>query len=76
MSVYQEGHIECPFCVGQDTTCIHCESYVKEVNNIKLLFRSSNLKKKYIDKYCKVNGGKGCKHYRIMSHLYDSGVLK
>jgi hypothetical protein len=76
MSTYQEGHIECPFYSSQDNYCIFCESYIKAVKHNKLSFNRPELKKKYIDKYCKVNGGKGCMHNKIMSYLYDSGVLE
>lgn len=76
MSTYQEGHIECPFYLHQDAYCVFCESYIKEVRSLKMSFKNSDLKKKYIDKYCKVDGGKGCMHNKIMTYLYDSGVLE
>jgi hypothetical protein len=76
MPTYQEGNIECPFYVSQDNGCIYCESYIREVRSNKLLFKTPNLKKKYIDTYCTVNGGKGCMHYKIMSYLYATGVME
>lgn len=76
MSTYQEGHIECPFYLNQDNYCICCEGYIKEVKKNKLSFNRPELKKKYIDKYCKVDGGRGCLHHKVMSYLYDAGVIK
>lgn len=76
MPTYQEGNIECPFYICQDNNCIYCESYVKEVRRNNLTFRSSDVKKKYINTYCVVNGGKGCVHYKILNYLYETGVLK
>jgi hypothetical protein len=76
MPTYQEGNIECPFYMMQDKNSIFCESSIKEVRRNNLTFRNANLKKEYIDKYCVVNGGRGCIHYKIMSYLYDTGVLK
>lgn len=76
MPTYQEGNIECPFYVSQDSNCIFCESHIKEVRSNKLLFKNPNYKKRYIDQYCVVDGGRGCIHYKIMSYLYDTGVFK
>jgi hypothetical protein len=76
MPTYQEGNIECPFYLGQENCSIKCEGHIKEMLNNKLIFKNAEQKKKYIDTYCVVDGGRRCVHYRLMSSLYDRGVLK
>ena len=69
-----DAHIECPFFIKQDKNYITCESYIPKAEN-KLYFKRLDEQRKYIAKVCSCNQGKECLHYRIMSTLYERGVL-
>ncbi|MBO5963030.1 MAG: hypothetical protein J6P97_00955 [Bacteroidales bacterium] len=77
MSISLDANAECPFFLSQDDRNITCESYI-EGNNVKnkVAFRRTGDKQKHFDEVCCCNGGKSCRHYQIMSYLYESGVLK
>jgi hypothetical protein len=76
VATFQEGNIECPFYLNQEQFCIICEGYIKEARSNKLTFKNMENKKKYIEKYCTVDGGRQCRHHKIMATLYDRGVLR
>ena len=67
--------IECPFFVFQEKNYITCESYIPNTTH-KLYFRRLDDQRNHITKVCSCNQGKKCLHYRIMSTLYERGVLK
>lgn len=76
MPTYQEGNIECPFYLGQENCSIKCEAHIKETERTKLIFKSAEAKKRYIDNICTFDGGRKCRHNRMLNYLYDTGVLK
>ena len=76
MSVSLDANAECPFFISQDDKHINCESYLGKKVKHSNAFSKKCDKTTYFDEVCCCNGGKSCRHYQIMSYLYESGVLK
>lgn len=66
--------VECPFFISQGDNFIKCESYISQTKT-SFEFRFSRDKKKYVEEICSCGGGKRCRHYRLMSILYERGEI-
>lgn len=75
MNPLSDVDVECPYFSYHDKLNITCESYIPRAMN-RVVFKRVADKKKYFDKVCCCDYGKQCYHYRLMSNLYERGLLK
>jgi hypothetical protein len=76
MSVSLDANAECPFFIGQDEKCIDCESYIGKKVKHKNAFKNKFDRLKYFRDVCCCDGGRHCMHNKVMTSLYERGVLK
>lgn len=74
MSNVFEGKVECPFYITHKRNAIYCENCIPNTQS-KFVFETIKSKTEYINKFCSVNQGKKCMHYRAMMILYERGML-
>lgn len=71
-----ENKIECPFYVGMNKTTITCEGALKGNYQTVHHFRNQYDCAEQITQVCCVNNGKKCRHYQLVSILYERGLKK
>jgi hypothetical protein len=76
MSVSLDANAECPFFMAQGEKYIRCEGYMGAKVIHRNEFRHKVDRLKFFRDVCCCDGGRKCMHYRVLSAMYDKGVLK
>ena len=76
MSNNIEHSITCPFYLGMGKTTITCEGALKGNYQTVHHFKNQFDCAEHISQVCCVNNGKSCKHYRLVSTLYERELRK
>ena len=74
MPKFIEGKIECPFYIDEGKRYISCEGVIKGTTCVHS-FESEFKKAQHEEGVCSVFGGRKCQHYRMLSVLYERGLL-